>query len=268
MSLFEPSKEEIFAKCLQSNVRLDDRKCNEMRELQISTGVIRNAHGSARVSLGKTTIICGVKGELTKPKPEEPNMGFIVPNVELPALCSSLYKSGAPSDQAQTITMFINNLIKKSNIVDRTQLSISSDQLAWVLYCDMVCINCDGNLHEACVAALTSALSDVKLPKVTMDSETENISTDSDEQVALKLNNHPVCATYAVYEKYILRDPTRSEEEMAPLHIVYVVDEHDNIVFHQQTGGISDEKMSCCRKNACLHASNVRKQFYGDALVN
>ena len=49
----------------------------------------------------------------------------------------------------------------------------------------------------------------VKLPKVTMDSETENISTDSDEQVTLKLNSHPVCVTYAIYEKSVLNKTSR-----------------------------------------------------------
>ena len=42
-----------------------------------------------------------------------------------------------------------------------------------------------------------------------MDSETENISTDSDEQVTLKLNSHPVCVTYAIYEKSVLNKTSR-----------------------------------------------------------
>jgi len=91
-------------------------------------------------------------------------------------------------------------------------------------------------------------------------------------RLQIELTNHPVCATYAVYEKYILRDPTRSEEDMTPLLIVYVVDEHDNIVYHQQTGGgnVSEESMNSCRKNACNHASNIRKQFFvgNDVIVN
>ena len=31
-------------------------------------------------------------------------------------------------------------------------------QFAWVLYCDLVCLDYDGNLYDACSIALTAAL--------------------------------------------------------------------------------------------------------------
>ena len=31
-------------------------------------------------------------------------------------------------------------------------------QHCWVLYCDLICVNYDGNLLDACVTALTAAL--------------------------------------------------------------------------------------------------------------
>ena len=32
------------------------------------------------------------------------------------------------------------------------------DQACWVLYCDLVCLNYDGNLLDACATALVAAL--------------------------------------------------------------------------------------------------------------
>ena len=35
-------------------------------------------------------------------------------------------------------------------------------QFAWVLYCDLVCLDYDGNLYDACSIALTAALKNGK----------------------------------------------------------------------------------------------------------
>lgn len=38
-------------------------------------------------------------------------------------------------------------------------------QLAWVLYCDLICLDCDGNILDACTFALLAALKNGKLPQ-------------------------------------------------------------------------------------------------------
>jgi len=49
-------------KLIVNGKRLDGRKPNEMREIEMKVGVIPNANGSAQVSFGKTVAIAGVYG--------------------------------------------------------------------------------------------------------------------------------------------------------------------------------------------------------------
>lgn len=100
--------------------------------------------------------------ELAKPKAEEPDNGFLVTNVEVPALCSSKLRPGPPSDLAQVTSTIVSDIIHNSKFVDMKDLCIARDKLAWVVYCDMICINNDGSLVDACVIALLASLKTCK----------------------------------------------------------------------------------------------------------
>lgn len=96
--------------------------------------------------------------ELATPKADEPDFGFLITNVELPALCHPKYRPGPPSDHAQVISNLVSDIIVNSKCVDLKDLCIVSDKLAWVLYCDMVCIDNDGSVVDACIIALLASL--------------------------------------------------------------------------------------------------------------
>ena len=96
--------------------------------------------------------------ELTSPKPEEPNLGFLIPNVELPPLCSARFRPGPPSDQAQVVTNLVAELLANSGCVDLRDLCIAAEHLVWVLRCDLICLDHDGAVLDACVIALIAAL--------------------------------------------------------------------------------------------------------------
>ena len=76
--------------------------------------------------MGETTIVCGIKAEIAEPNTSTPEDGFvgelfilhgkeskltIVPNVDLPAICSPKFKPGPPGDEAQTLSNWLNDLI-------------------------------------------------------------------------------------------------------------------------------------------------------------
>lgn len=52
---------EFNVHCLQQGVRLDGRGCNDFRPVEIQLGPIEQASGSARVHLGGTDVLVGVK---------------------------------------------------------------------------------------------------------------------------------------------------------------------------------------------------------------
>ena len=73
---------------IEKGKRLDERGLLDYREIKIEQGVIEKAEGSARVFLGKTEVLVGVKVETGEPFPDTPNDGVITVNAELVPLAS------------------------------------------------------------------------------------------------------------------------------------------------------------------------------------
>ena len=47
--------------------------------------------------------------------------------------------------------------------------------MAWCLFCDVVCLNYDGNILDAALISFIAALQNLRLPEVKYDSETERV---------------------------------------------------------------------------------------------
>lgn len=96
--------------------------------------------------------------ELAPPKADTPNFGYLIPNVELSPLCSPKFRPGPPSDQAQVASKMIDDILANSATLDLKELCICKDKLVWALYCDLICIDYDGSVTDACIGALIAAL--------------------------------------------------------------------------------------------------------------
>ena len=72
--------EEFYRQHLEAGERPDGRGLLERRPVTISRGHIGTADGSAVVKCGQTSVVCGIRAELTSPHPDRPREGFIVPN--------------------------------------------------------------------------------------------------------------------------------------------------------------------------------------------
>ncbi|ENN81038.1 hypothetical protein YQE_02557, partial [Dendroctonus ponderosae] len=151
------------------DIRPDGREFADYRPVIVNVGSISTADGSAIAKVGKTTVICGVKAELCRPRPECPNKGFLVPNLELSPLCSSKFKSGPPGEEAQVLTQLIADVIENSRCINLEELCLLKDKLAWCLYADLVCLDYDGSLLDACIVALMACLRSVTLPHIDYD---------------------------------------------------------------------------------------------------
>ena len=60
---------------IEKGKRLDVRGLLDYRDIKVEQGVIEKAEGSAKVFLGKTEILVGVKVETGEPFPDTPNEG-------------------------------------------------------------------------------------------------------------------------------------------------------------------------------------------------
>nr|XP_032661808.1 exosome complex component RRP43 isoform X3 [Chelonoidis abingdonii] len=116
---------EYYRRFLKENCRPDGRELGEFRTTTVNVGSITTADGSALVKLGNTTVICGIKAEFAEPPAESNNKGYIVPNVDLPPLCSSRFRPGPPGEEAQAASQFIADVIENSEIIMKEDLCIA-----------------------------------------------------------------------------------------------------------------------------------------------
>lgn len=158
---------------------------------------IQTADGSAIVKLGNTAVVCGIKAELAEPKATEPDRGFIVPNIELTPLCASKFRPGAPTEEAQTLALNLNDIVSQSRCFALKDLCIARERLVWVLYCDVVCLNYDGCVLDAAVLAVMTALQTLTLPVVTYNTELRTYKVEHENRVKkFTLDSTPVSSTF------------------------------------------------------------------------
>jgi len=83
---------------------------------------------------------------------------LIVPNVELSPICSSAFRPGPPSEQAQVTSDAIDRVLKESKVLDLKDLCIEEGKAVWSLWIDVVCVSYDGNIYDAALASVMAAL--------------------------------------------------------------------------------------------------------------
>ncbi|XP_072466490.1 exosome complex component RRP43 isoform X2 [Notamacropus eugenii] len=268
---------EYYRRFLKENCRPDGRELGEFRTTTVNIGSITTADGSALVKLGNTTVICGVKAEFAAPPVDSLNKGYIVhscrvvphspffqtvPNVDLPPLCSSRFRSGPPGEEAQVASQFIADVIENSQVIQKEDLCISYGKLAWVLYCDLICLDYDGNILDACTFALLAALRNVELPAVTINEETGLAEVNLKKKSHLNIRAHPIATSFAIFDDTLLIvDPTGEEEHLATGTLTVVMDEESKLCCLHKPGGsgLTGAKLQDCMSRAVTRHKEAKK---------
>ena len=76
-------RREQIRRLIASKARIDGREVDQVRPVEVKTGVVKTADGSAEVKLGKTHVVAGVKIGLGQPFPDAPDEGVLVVNAEV-----------------------------------------------------------------------------------------------------------------------------------------------------------------------------------------
>jgi exosome complex component RRP42 len=149
---------------LEKGKRLDDRGLLDTREIKIEQGLIEKAEGSARVFLGKTEVLVGVKVGLGEPFPDTPNDGVLTVNAELVPLASPNFEPGPPDESSIELARVVDRGIRESKCVDTEKLCIEPGKKVFVVFVDIYVLNHDGNLIDAAALAAMAALINTKMP--------------------------------------------------------------------------------------------------------
>ncbi|KAJ7931489.1 ribosomal protein S5 domain 2-type protein [Mycena leptocephala] len=245
---------------VSENVRPDGRAFDAWRDVSVNVGSISTANGSALVRLGETTVVCGVKAEIAEPELDTPGEGFLVPNIDLPALCSPKFKPGPPGDEAQVLSDRLNEVLVST--IPLSSLVIHPGKAVWVLYVDATCINYDGNVFDAALIAMMAALRNTTFPKATYNAETGLTTCSRAAAISLQILKTPVSFSFGVFDETLLADPTAFEEPLLGTTISVVVDENSNLVSVVQLGPGLDMDSSDTL-STCISAAKSRRVLLG-----
>jgi len=220
-------------KLFESNVRLDGRKLTDYRKpLKVEYSVASTAEGSARVKIGDTEVIAGVKVEIAVPYPDTPNEGSLMVGVELLPLSNPDFELGPPGIEAIEIARIVDRGIRESKCIDFKKLCIKEGEKAWFLLIDIVSINDSGNLIDASALAALAALKDMRFPKF----DGEKIDYKKKTEQKLEITKSPIPSTVIkIGEKFIV-DPDSDEEKAIDARLTITAME-DGTLCSLQKGG-------------------------------
>ncbi|EHA98639.1 Exosome complex exonuclease RRP42 [Heterocephalus glaber] len=281
----------------QEDLRVDGRSCEDYRCAEVETGVVSNTSGSARVQLGHTDILVGVKAEMGTPKLEKPDEGYLeffvdweglastsvcnpaseasvdnglaaalgcpyrtgehslwqarlrsalrglpwegaseqpgrswlleaasLPAQELLLASSSSSASATPEfegrggdDLGTEIASTLYRIFSSRSSVDLQSLCISPREHCWVLYVDVLLLECGGNLFDAISLAVKAALFNTRIPKVRVLEDEEGskdieLSDDPYDCMQLSVENVPCIVTLCKIGCRHVVDATLQEE--------------------------------------------------------
>ncbi|MEM5799063.1 MAG: exosome complex protein Rrp42 [Candidatus Aenigmatarchaeota archaeon] len=218
-------------KLLEKNERTDGRKLEDFRQIIIEKNIIEKAEGSARVKIGKTDIIAGIKMEIETPFLDTPNEGVLKTNAEFAPIAHPNFLPGPPSEDATELARVVDRGIRESNSIDLEKLCLVEGQKVWGVFVDIHIINHDGNLIDASSIASLIALMNTNIPKFEDDKIIRGEYTRK-----LPMLHIPINVTVSkILDKYVV-DLTKEEEDVVDAWLSVAVRE-DGYICSMQKGG-------------------------------
>lgn len=164
MDVMDEVTKEYITKLVKDGKRDDGRSFDDYRPLKIETNIIPNAEGSARVEIGKTKVVVGIKMDVGTPFADKPNEGVMSTNAELIPMGHETFESGPPRAPAIELARVIDRGIRSAELFDAKSLFIEEGKV-WMLYFDVWVLDHCGNLFDAGALGAMAALKSVKMPK-------------------------------------------------------------------------------------------------------
>lgn len=198
---------ELIREMIRKNERPDNRAQGEYRKIEVQKNVVSSAEGSARVKIGNTEIVVGVKMDVGEPFPDTPNEGVLMVSAELVPLASPEFESGPPGEEAIELARVVDRTIRESKMIDFSKLCIKEKEKVWMIYVDIDVLDYDGNFIDVACMAAVAALLETRIPK--LDEDNRPVYGQTGEKLPIK--GIPVATTFAKIEDRIIADPSLLE---------------------------------------------------------
>eukprot|EP01112_Ceratiomyxa_fruticulosa_P006464 TRINITY_DN1726_c0_g2_i1.p1 TRINITY_DN1726_c0_g2~~TRINITY_DN1726_c0_g2_i1.p1 ORF type:complete len:310 (+),score=67.05 TRINITY_DN1726_c0_g2_i1:61-930(+) len=215
--IISPSERNYLEQGVAKGVRVDGRGRLDYRHFTLETGLIVQTNGSARIRLGTTDILVGIKAELGK-MDENTNEGKILCNVECCPSASSEFEGRGAEYLNAELARALERAFAVSTLLEKKKLVIENSEYCWTLYIDALVLDSGGNLFDALSIATRAAVFDTRIPKVKIhhgekgDIEID-IEDDPSQFLQLDVSSMPLLVTLTHINGYEIVDATIDEEQ-------------------------------------------------------
>jgi len=240
--------------------RLDGRNLDEIRPIEIEVGLIRKANGSARVKLGNSEVVAGVKVETGEPFEGLENKGALILSAEVLPTASPYIEPGPPDEETVELARVVDRGIRESEMLDLTKLVLIPGEIVYVIFVDCSVINADGNLFDATSYAAVSALINSKLPVFEIR---DRKVVDTGEKQNPPLTTLPVSITAVRIGESVIQDPTAEEEACMDARITITTNSDRNFAAVQKgsTGTFTVEQLKKAAAAARIKGEEIRTKL-------
>lgn len=245
-------KRDHIMNLLKDGKREDGRIAEDIRDIQITTGCIESADGSARVKIGKTEVIAGVKIIPGTPFGDSPDVGVLTTGAELIPMAHPSFESGPPGEDAIELARVVDRGIRESGMVDVKKLCIKSGEEVWMCFIDIYALDYDGNLFDAANLAAVCALNTAVIPA-------EQYGKGKNK--ALPVTCLPISITSVKIGNDLILDPNFDEEMISSVRLTVTTDDKGNFRAMQKggKGSITRDELSLCLDRAVEKGKEIRK---------
>ena len=239
---------------LKKKKREDGRGLYDYRKIKIDVNPTARANGSARVKLGETEVLVGVKLDVGDPFPDSPNDGILITNAELTPLASPEFEPGPPRENAIELARVVDRGVRESEVVELDKLCLEPGEKVWIVFIDIHILDYDGNLFDAASLASLAALSTTIVPAARFE---------VGEDYPLPLQEPPISCTSVKFNNFVIIDPSLDEEEIADARLTVATDKNDDIRAMQKglNGSFTKEEIQKVIKASLDNGREIRKQL-------
>ncbi|NOR18396.1 exosome complex protein Rrp42 [candidate division WOR-3 bacterium] len=274
MTITPSIKRDYLSKLAEQGKRADGRTFNEFRKIEIETGLISKAEGSARVKIGNTQVVAGIKILIGTPYPDTPESGVMTTAAELIPMASPDFEAGPPREKAIELARVVDRGIRESKIIEVDKLCLEPGEAIWMVFIDIHIIDFDGNLFDTSSLAALAALHNAVMPIERLRPDLEKLQEkfpsvkkyleEHPTDYPLPLQEPPISCTSVKYNNVIMIDPALDEEEIAEARLTVATDKNGDIRAMQKglNGSFTVEEIKKIIKASIDNGTKIREELY------
>ncbi|AGO09866.1 AaceriAAL124Wp [[Ashbya] aceris (nom. inval.)] len=258
------SESAFILEALRQNLRLDGRKFDQFRDVEIELG---SEYGDVTITMGKTKIHCRISAQISQPYEDRPFEGLFVISTEMSPMAGAQFENGNNTGEDEVlISRMIEKAVRRSSAMDLEGLCIIAGSKCWAIRADVHFLDCDGGFIDASCIAVMTGLLHFRKPDVSVQGEQVIVHpVDEREPVALGILHIPVCVTFSFYnpedaevnvkgdaaDEIAIIDATLKEELLRDGVLTVTLNKNREVVQLSKAGGLPMDALSlmnCCHK--------------------